>query len=129
MGAGADLRPPHVSDVDNRLMQNVLWFAFAAVCEIAGCYTAWMWLRLGRSAWWLAPGIASLFLFAIALTRVDAAFAGRAFAAYGGVYIISSLVWMRVVERTSLRATDVAGAVVCLMGAAVILLGARWSPA
>lgn len=60
-------------------MQNVLWFVLAAVCEIAGCYAAWMWLRLGRSAWWLVPGAVSLLIFAIVLTRVDAAFAGRAY--------------------------------------------------
>jgi len=106
-------------------MQNVLLFIVAAVCEIAGCYAAWMWLRLGRSAWWLAPGAVSLIVFALALTRVDTVFAGRAFAAYGGVYIVSSLVWMRVVERTTLRITDFAGAAVCLLGAAIILYGAR----
>jgi small multidrug resistance family-3 protein len=106
---------------------NLAWFAVAALCEIAGCYTAWMWLRLGRSAWWLAPGLVSLVLFAIALTRVDAAFAGRAFAAYGGIYIISSLVWMAVVERSMPRWTDVAGTALCLIGAAVILFGAKWT--
>lgn len=110
-------------------MQNVAWFVFAAACEIAGCYTAWMWLRLGRSAWWLAPGVVSLIAFAVALTRVDAAFAGRAFAAYGGIYIVSSLVWMAVVERTPPRASDSIGAVVCIAGAAIILYGARWTPA
>jgi small multidrug resistance family-3 protein len=106
-------------------MQNLLWFVAAAVCEIAGRYTAWMWLRLGRSAWWLAPGVLSLALFAVILTRVDAAFAGRAFAAYGGVYIISSLAWSIVIERTALRMTDLLGAAFCLAGAAVIIYGAH----
>jgi small multidrug resistance family-3 protein len=110
---------------DNRRMQNVAWFILAAVFEIAGCYAAWMWLRLGRSAWWLAPGVVSLIVFASALTRVDAAFAGRTFAAYGGIYIVSSLVWMAVVERAAPRATDFVGAFVCLLGAAIILYGAR----
>ena len=110
-------------------MHNVGWFIVAAVFEIAGCYTAWMWLRLGRSVWWLAPGVVSLTIFAVALTRVDAAFAGRAFAAYGGIYILSSLVWMAVVERTTPRVTDYIGAVVCLVGAAIILYGARWPAA
>src|SRR5262245_60884113 len=110
-------------------MQNALWFVIAAVCEIAGCYSAWSWLRLGRSVWWLAPGTISLLVFAVALTRVDAAFAGRAYAAYGGVYIVCSLVWLAVVERTMPRVTDVLGAVVCLGGAAVILYGARWTAA
>ncbi|HEX2832518.1 MAG TPA: YnfA family protein [Thermoanaerobaculia bacterium] len=108
-------------------MQNFLWFALAAVCEIAGCYAAWMWLRLGRSALWLAPGIVSLLLFAIALTRIDTAIAGRAFAAYGGIYIIASLLWMIAVERTTPRLTDFAGAMLCLGGAGVILFGARWA--
>lgn len=108
-------------------MQNVGWFIIAAACEIAGCYAAWMWLRLGCSPWWLAPGIVSLIVFALALTRVDAAFAGRTFAAYGGIYIVSSLVWMRVVEGTPPRPTDYVGALVCLAGAGIILYGARWT--
>jgi small multidrug resistance family-3 protein len=106
-------------------MQNYLAFVIAAVCEIAGCYAAWMWLRLGRSAWWLAPGMMSLALFAIVLTRVDADFAGRAFAAYGGVYIVSALIWLAVVERTLPKITDLVGSLLCLAGATAILLGAR----
>ena len=107
-------------------MRNFVWFMTAAALEIAGCYAFWMWLRLGRSPWWLLPGIASLTAFAVALTRVDAAFAGRAFAAYGGVYIVSSLVWLAAVERTMPRVSDLAGSALCLAGAAVILFGPRW---
>lgn len=106
-------------------MQNLLWFVLAAVFEIAGCYAAWMWLRLGRSVGWLVPGAISLLLFAIILTRVDAAFAGRTYAAYGGVYIVSSLLWLGLVERTSPRLSDMIGSLVCLAGAAIILFGAR----
>jgi small multidrug resistance family-3 protein len=106
-------------------MQNFLWYVLAAVGEIAGCYSVWSWLRLGRSAWWLVPAAASLMTFAVILTRVDAAFAGRTFAAYGGVYIVSSLFWLAAVERTAPRVTDIAGAALCLPGAAVILYGAR----
>jgi small multidrug resistance family-3 protein len=73
------------------------------------------------------PGGFSLVIFAIVLTRVDATFAGRAFAAYGGVYIVSSLVWLAIVERTPPRATDLLGALLCLIGAAVILYGSRWT--
>ena len=65
-------------------------YTAAAVAEIAGCFAFWAWLRLGRSGWWLAPGVLSLILFAVLLTRVDSAFAGRAYAAYGGVYIVAS---------------------------------------
>ena len=111
----------------NHSMQNLLWFVIAAACEMAGCYAAWTWLRLGRSVWWLVPGALSLVVFAVALTRVDSAFAGRAFAAYGGVYIVSALVWLMVVERTMPRATDLLGSILCLAGAVVILFGPRWT--
>jgi len=108
-------------------MQNVLWYILAAACEIGGCYAVWMWLRLGRSTLWLAPAVVILIMFAVTLTRVDTAFAGRTFAAYGGVYIVSSLVWLAIVERTVPRASDVIGSAVCLIGAAIIFFGARWS--
>lgn len=108
-------------------MSHLAWFVLAAGCEIAGCYTAWMWLRLDRSAWWLIPGVVSLIIFALALTRVDAAFAGHAFAAYGGIYIVSSLVWMAIIEKTAPRMTDYLGAAVCLLGAAILLYGFSWS--
>ena len=81
-------------------MINYLWFVLAALFEIAGCYAFWMWLRLDRSAWWIAPGLLSLALFALILTRVEAAFAGRAYAAYGGVYIVASLLWLALIEKT-----------------------------
>jgi small multidrug resistance family-3 protein len=47
----------------------------AAVGEIAGCFAFWAWLRLGQSPWWTVPGILSLVVFAVLLTRIDAAFA------------------------------------------------------
>jgi len=93
-------------------VQNLLWYVIAAACEIAGCYTAWMWLRMGRSPWWLVPGLLALALFAVILTRIDTALAGRAYAAYGGVYIVSSLVWMIAMERTVPRMTDLIGSAV-----------------
>jgi small multidrug resistance family-3 protein len=69
-------------------------YALAALAEIAGCFAFWAWAREGKSALWLVPGLASLALFAFLLTRVESAFAGRAFAAYGGVYIAASLGWL-----------------------------------
>lgn len=104
---------------------SFVWFVLAAVAEIFGCFTFWMWLRLDRSAWWLVPGIASLCLFAFFLTRADAQFAGRAFAAYGGVYIAASLAWMGIVEHRTPQVFDVAGALVCIGGAALILYGGQ----
>ncbi|MFN3767282.1 MAG: YnfA family protein [Ectopseudomonas guguanensis] len=106
-------------------MSNYLWFLLAALFEIAGCYAFWMWLRLDRSIWWVVPGLLSLALFALILTRVEASFAGRAYAAYGGVYIVASLVWLAVIERTRPMFSDWLGAALCLAGALIILLGPR----
>lgn len=106
-------------------MANYLWFFVAAILEIGGCYTFWMWLRLEKSIFWLCPGIIMLTLFALVLTRIDAQFAGRAYAAYGGIYIISSLAWLVVIEQTRPLLTDYIGVVLCLVGAIVILSGPR----
>ena len=102
-----------------------LYYACAAVAEIAGCFAFWAWIRLGRSPLWLIPGMASLALFAFLLTRVDAAAAGRAYAGYGGVYITASILWLWIVEHRAPDRWDLTGAAVCLAGAALILLGPR----
>ncbi|TAJ71826.1 MAG: YnfA family protein [Phenylobacterium sp.] len=102
-----------------------VYFALAAVAEIAGCFSFWAWLRLGRSPLWLAPGMLSLALFAYLLTRVDSDAAGRAYATYGGVYIVASLLWLWVVEQRPPDRWDLIGAAVCLIGAGVILWGPR----
>lgn len=108
-------------------MISYLWFALAAFFEIAGCYAFFLWLRLDRSAWWCVPGLLSLLVFALLLTRVEAAYAGRAYAAYGGVYVIASLVWLALVERQRPLLSDWLGVALCLAGALVLLLGPRYS--
>ncbi len=100
-------------------------FLFAALAEIAGCFAFWHVVRLGGSPVWLAPGALSLLAFAFALTQVDAAAAGRAFAAYGGVYILASLGWMWAVEGLRPDRWDAMGAALCLVGASVILFAPR----
>lgn len=99
--------------------------ALAAGAEIAGCFAFWAWLRLGKPVLWILPGMASLALFAWALTRIDAAFAGRAYAAYGGVYVAASLLWLWRVEGMRPDRWDAFGAGLCLLGAVVILAGPR----
>ena len=106
-------------------MRSFAIYAAAAVAEIGGCFAFWAWLRLGRSALWVMPGIAALVLFAYLLTRIDAVFAGRAFAAYGGVYIAASLAWMWAVEGARPDRWDAMGAAICILGAAIILFGPR----
>ena len=106
-------------------MIQYLYFFSAAAFEIAGCYTFWMWLRLGKNILWLVPGLISLVLFAMILTKVDAGFSGRVYAAYGGIYIVSSLAWLVWVEQSRPLTSDYVGAAFCLAGAAIILFGAR----
>ena len=100
-------------------------YVLAAVAEIAGCFAFWAWARSGASLLWLLPGVASLIAFAWLLTRVEADFAGRAYAAYGGVYIAASLGWLWLAEGRVPDRWDVAGAAVSLAGAGIILLGPR----
>ena len=100
-------------------------YLVAAVAEIAGCFAFWAWLKLDRSPLWIAPGLVCLALFALALTRIDADLAGRAYAAYGGVYILSALAWGWAVEQQRPDTWDGLGAAVCLIGAGIILFGPR----
>lgn len=99
-------------------------YALAALCEIAGCFAVWVWWRQGASALWLIPGMAALAAFAwlLALTPPDQA--GRSFAAYGGIYIAASLIWLWLAEGTRPGLTDLLGAGLALAGAGVILWGA-----
>jgi small multidrug resistance family-3 protein len=101
------------------------FFVAAAFLEIASCFAFWSHFRLERPGWALGLGIVSLVLFAYALTRVDAGFAGRAYAACGGIYIAASLVWLRVVEGVRPDRWDLSGATIAVVGALVILFGRR----
>lgn len=100
-------------------------YAAAAFCEIAGCFAFWAWLKLSKSILWLAPGAALLIAFASLLTLVPSEAAGRAYAAYGGVYILASLVWLWLVEGQMPDRWDVTGSLLALAGAAVILFAPR----
>jgi small multidrug resistance family-3 protein len=100
--------------------RNITVFAVAALLEIAGCFAFWSWLRRGATPFFLVLGVASLIGFAFALTRVDSAFAGRAYAAYGGIYIAASLLWLWLVEGQIPTRTDLLGATLAIAGALVI---------
>jgi len=107
------------------MLKVALIYAGAALGEIAGCFAFWAWLRLDKSPLWVLPGLASLAVFAYLLTRIDAAFAGRTYAAYGGVYIVASLLWLWLAEGQRPDRWDSLGAVIVLFGACVILFGPR----
>jgi len=97
----------------------------AALAEIAGCFAIWAWWRMGAPAWWLAPGMAALFAFGWLLALTPADHAGRSYAAYGGVYVAASLMWLWLVEGQRPDSWDMAGAALVLAGAGVILAAPR----
>ncbi len=82
-------------------------------------------MRLGKPVWWLAPGMVSLVLFAWLLALVPSQAAGRTFAAYGGIYVAASVLWLWWIEGRVPDRWDVSGAAICIAGTAVILLGPR----
>ncbi len=106
-------------------MRSYAIYVLAAVAEIGGCYALWAWHRLGKSVLWLGPGVAALILFAFLLTKVDSLYAGRAYAAYGGIYIAASLGFLWLWEDVRPDAWDLIGTAILLVGAAIILFGPR----
>ncbi|WP_026082504.1 YnfA family protein [Mastigocladopsis repens] len=106
-------------------MQTLVFFLLAALGEISGCYAFWAWLRLGKSILWIFPGILALIIFAFSLTKVDASNAGRVYAAYGGIYIFSSLVWLWLAEGVKPEWWDLLGVTISLIGTFVILFGSH----
>lgn len=95
-------------------------YLLAALAEIAGCFAVWSWWR-GASAFWLVPAALSLATFAYLLALTPPSHAGRSYAAYGGVYIAASLVWLWLVEGVRPDRADLSGAALALAGAGVIL--------
>ena len=104
---------------------TALIYLAAALAEIGGCFAVWAWWRSGASGLWLLPGGAALAAFAFLLALVPSDQAGRAYAAYGGVYIVASLTWLWAVEGARPDRWDLIGAGLALIGAALILWGPR----
>ncbi len=107
------------------MIQSYIWYVLAAFAEIAGCFSFWAWLRLHKPVWVIIPGLLSLTAFAFFLTKVEADFAGRAYAVYGSIYIAASFVWLWLVENKLPDKWDSAGVAISLVGGLVILLGPR----
>ena len=103
------------------LKTSLLFFA-TALCEIIGCYLPWLWLKRGATPLLLVPAGLALAMFVWLLTLHPAA-SGRVYAAYGGVYIFTALLWVRVVEGEKLTVYDWRGAVVALCGMLIIVAG------
>lgn len=107
------------------LSSTALVYAGAALAEIVGCFAFWAWLRQGQSPLWALAGIPSLIAFAWLLTLAPASYAGRAYAAYGGVYIVASLLWLWLVDGQAPDRWDLTGGALALAAAGIILFAPR----
>ena len=109
------------------ILKTIGLFAVTAIAEITGCFLPYLWLRKEGSVWLLVPAACSLALFVWLLTLHPAA-SGRVYAAYGGVYVATALVWLRVVDGVELSRLDWVGAGIALLGMSIIVLGWQAKP-
>ncbi|MBI3043846.1 MAG: YnfA family protein [Betaproteobacteria bacterium] len=99
-------------------------FAVTAVAEIVGCYLPYLWLKHNGSPWLLLPAAASLALFVWLLT-LHPHLAARTYAAYGGVYVATAVLWLWWIDGVRPDAWDAIGTVLTLTGMAIIYFGPR----
>lgn len=104
-----------------KILTTFFLFALTAIAEILGCYFPYLILNQGRSHWLWLPTVLSLAIFVWLLTLHPAA-SGRIYAAYGGIYIFSALMWLRYVDQVMLSRWDVLGGAIVLIGAAIIIM-------
>ncbi|MCG2571950.1 YnfA family protein [Acinetobacter sp. ME22] len=96
-------------------------FFLTAIAELLGCYFPYLILNQGKTAWLWIPTAVSLMVFVWLLTLHPAA-SGKIYAAYGGVYIFTALLWLRFVDQVALTRWDILGGVIVLIGAGMIIL-------
>ena len=104
-----------------KVITTFFLFFVTAVAEILGCYFPYLILNQGKTQWLWIPTVLSLAVFVWLLTLHPAA-SGRIYAAYGGIYIFTALLWLRFVDQVVLSRWDLLGGVVVLTGAAMIIL-------
>jgi small multidrug resistance family-3 protein len=106
------------------IAKSLALFMFAGLCEIGGGYLVWLWLREGRSIWVAIAGAAVLILYGVVPTLQPANF-GRVYAAYGGVFVVLSILWGWKVDNILPDRFDVLGGLICLIGVGVIMYWPR----
>jgi small multidrug resistance family-3 protein len=106
------------------VLKSILFFLAAGLLEIGGGYLMWLWLR-EKWAWWIgALGAFILIAYGVIPTLQPANF-GRVYAAYGGVFVIMSILWGWWVAGVKPDIWDVIGGVICLVGVSVIMYAPR----
>ena len=106
------------------IAKSLFYFLLAGLCEIGGGYLVWLWLRESKSVWLGMLGGLILFLYGVIPTLQTASF-GRVYAAYGGVFVVLSLLWGWQVDKTVPDRYDMIGAAVALSGVLIIMYWPR----
>jgi small multidrug resistance family-3 protein len=106
------------------IAKSLLLFVLAGLCEIGGGYLVWLWLREGKGLWVALCGAALLVLYGV-FPALQAANFGRVYAAYGGIFIVLSLIWGYKVDRITPDRFDLIGGVIALAGVSVIMYWPR----
>ena len=107
-----------------QVIKSAALFVLAGLCEIGGGYLVWQWWRNGVT-WGLgALGAVLLVLYGIVPTYQPAQF-GRVYAAYGGVFVVLSMLWGWGIDRVVPDRYDLAGSLICLVGVSVIMYWPR----
>lgn len=106
------------------LLHSMSLFVLAGLCEIGGGYLMWLWLREGRPIGYAMLGAAVLVLYGVIPPWQPAHF-GRVYAAYGGIFIVLSLLWGWGIDRIRPDRVDMIGALLCLAGMMVIMYWPR----
>ena len=110
--------------MDMGVARSVAYFVLAGLMEIGGGYLVWIWLREGKP-WWIGLGGALILAGYGVVPTLQPAHFGRVYAAYGGVFVVMSLLWGWGVDRQRPDTWDVIGAIMCLVGVAVIMYAPR----
>jgi small multidrug resistance family-3 protein len=112
--------------MDSAIARSVMLFLIAGVCEIGGGYLVWMWLRDSRSIWLGALGGLVLFLYGVLPTlQPETATFGRVYAAYGGTFVVLSLLWGWWIDGVRPDRWDMIGGLIALVGVGVIMYAPR----
>lgn len=107
------------------IMIRSIWiFLLAAILEIGGCYLIWIWLREYKSFWYGILGGILLAFYGIVATFQPSGF-GRVYAAYGGIFIVASLIWANKLDQFKPDRYDILGGIVVLAGVSIIYFTPR----